>query len=95
MTVKEYTNICIKFAEDTAEWFALDNYKFYTTSIFGWKESCDNAHGGIDISWAFHMDGMEIRERAPQEFINELVMFIANSCDIGEDELKYIEKYYQ
>lgn len=35
MTVKEYINSCLQFAEDTREWGGLDKYRFYSTKEFG------------------------------------------------------------
>jgi hypothetical protein len=55
MTIKEYVFICKKFAFDSREWYELPDGPWFTTAgIEEWEESCDNAHGGIDVSWAFH-----------------------------------------
>ena len=54
MTIAEYTESVRAFARDTAEWGGLDPYRYYTATRSGWEETCDNAHDGIDVSWAFH-----------------------------------------
>ena len=74
MTLKEYTACCLKFAHDSTDWYHLDPYKFYTTeSANGWKESCDNAHDGINVEWAFHCSDEEIKSNASKYFLDELL----------------------
>lgn len=93
MTVKEYTDSCIKFSKDTKSWFELYNDHFYTTgSSSYWEETVDNAVGGIYIDWAFHLSVKEIRERAPQEFVNNLLMEI-DSCSDMEEIMYTVKKY--
>ena len=53
MTYNNYLTDCLTFARETAKWAALDHYSVYTTNGSGWKESCDNNNGGIDVKWAF------------------------------------------
>jgi hypothetical protein len=58
---QNYTKAVRKFIEDSKEWGALDQYKFYTCEmtvgepeiVGAWKETPDNAHGGLDVAWAF------------------------------------------
>ena len=71
--VRHYADICKRFAADTKEWSRLDDSRFYTTNHSGWCESCDNAHGGLDVSWAFHLDEKRIEESAAEELF-ELLM---------------------
>lgn len=71
--VRHYADICKRFAADTKEWSRLDDSRFYTTDCSEWCESCDNAHGGIDVSWAFHMDEKAIEEMSA-EMLFELLM---------------------
>lgn len=68
MTKKEYLTVCIKFAENTANWGGLEN-KFYSTHDAGWVETTDNEHGGIDVSWAFHQSREYIEEHAVEWFL--------------------------
>lgn len=73
MLVKEYVESCVRFAHDTSKWPKLNGIKFYTTAPdCGWEESCDNAHGGLDVSWAFHESAEVIAQEAAQRFINEI-----------------------
>ncbi len=54
--LKEYIDSVKKFSKDTKDWGNLDKYNHYTSDGSDWKESSDNAHGGLDVSWAFHKD---------------------------------------
>lgn len=102
MTVKEYINSCLQFAEDTREWGGLNEYHFYSTTegCGYWYESCDNAEGGLDISWAFNLTAEQIRDEGAQHFVDELATLIRCTADQCEDEqdtemlysdLKYFE----
>ena len=68
MTVEEYTKICLNFAEDTKNDGDLDDGRFFVTYRGGWISSCDNAHGGIGLRWAFGKTEDEIRRLAPEMF---------------------------
>ena len=68
LTVEEYTEICIRFAEDTKNDCDLDDGRFFVTYRGGWMSSCDNAHGGVGVRWAFGKSEAEIRRLAPQKF---------------------------
>ena len=63
-----YLESCLSFAKDTSEWGGLDEYKLYTTSTGGqdWEESCDNAHDGYNVKWAFHLTKERITELADE-----------------------------
>lgn len=80
-SVKEYAEICKKFANDAAEWGEVDEYKFYTTNGSDWEETCDNSHNGVDVSWAFHLSADEIEQRAAEELYEQLMneIYLANS----------------
>lgn len=88
MALDYYINVAIKFAEDTMEWGGLPEQQWYTTtnSTNNWIESSDNAHGGMDVSWAFHLSEKEIRERAPYQFINEIRELLQVAVDDGWDK---------
>lgn len=88
MGLDYYINAAIKFAEDTKEWGWLSEQQWYTTtnSTNNWIESSDNAHGGMDVSWAFHLSEKEIRERAPYQFINEIRELLQVAVDDGWDK---------
>lgn len=80
--VKNYAEICKRFSNDTAEWGGLDEYKFYTTGGESWEEASDNAHDGIDVSWAFHLMDEEIEMRAAEELFEQLM----NELDLADSE---------
>ena len=67
MNVEEYTEICLRFAEDTKNDGELDDGRFFVTYHGGWTSSCDNAHGGVGVRWAFGKNENEIRRLAPQK----------------------------
>lgn len=69
MTYYAYLNDCNDFARCSADWPDLDHRKPYiTTNGHGWQESCDNANGGIDVSWSFRLRADKVRAAAPQKF---------------------------
>lgn len=84
MNVKKYISCCKKFAEDTQKWGKLDGCKFYTTKDdWDWEETCDNAHGGFDVSWAFHMSAADIEKYAPQEFCEIVINILSWDFEDG------------
>ncbi len=74
MTAEEYTAICLRFAEDTKNDANLDDGRFFVTYRGGWMSSCDNAHGGIGVRWAFGKTEAEIRRMAPKKYAEWLNM---------------------
>lgn len=69
MTFQDYLNACLKFAKDTENWSWLDRSRWFTTNGGGdYEESCDNANGGIDVSWSFRLRAYKVRAAAPQKF---------------------------
>ena len=96
-SVKRYADICKKFAHDTAEWSRLVFENFYTTDgSFDWSESSDNAHNGIDVSWAYGLEDYEIEYAAAErlfEFLQEEIQLaVDDEWDI-EDLSATIDKY--
>lgn len=86
MTIKTYIESCIKFAAETKNWGDMYEYSHYTTDgIGGWEESCDNAHGGLDVSWAFHESPEYIKAEAPQRFVDEIAAQLEQAIDEGWD----------
>lgn len=84
MNISEYIDACIKFAKDTKSWSDLPQPgSCFTTehSADLWTETSDNAHGGIDVSWAFHMPVSSIRKYAPQVFVDSLLEEIELAAD--------------
>ena len=73
---RRYMYHCKAFAKDTAGWDALDPHKFYTTNTSGWEESSDNACGGLDVSWAFHMPEDLIEYLAPQYLVRNILTIL-------------------
>lgn len=66
MLLKDYIEATKNFSEETKAWGNLSEYAYYTTTGNSWEESCDNASGGIDISWAFHEDAEKIEKEVGQ-----------------------------
>lgn len=94
MKFNDYLSACRQFSKDTAEWGALDSYKFYTTTGDGWEESCDNASGGIDVSWAFHVDVDS--DTAYKHYTGELekIMTIAENEDWDEEQCAFVKDLF-
>lgn len=78
----------IKRTEDTREWGGISEFVWYTTTnnTNDWVESSDNAHGGMDVSWAFHLSEQEIKRIAPYRFINEIRELLQVAVDDGWDK---------
>ena len=74
MKIKEYTEICKRFADDTKEWAKLPN-EFYMADTDCWREliDLDERYDLIDVSWAFHMSADEVEAAAPQKMMDILV----------------------
>lgn len=91
-SVKNYAEICKSFSKDTSEWGGLDDYSFYTTDSSSWEETSDNAHGGVDVSWAFHLSDEEIEMRAAEELLEQLMneLNLADSDGWDSDSFKAI-----
>lgn len=82
MKYNEYLSDCIDFAEKSESWNELDHSKpFITTNGNGWQETCDNANGGIDVSWAFHLTADEIRADAPQQYADAITELLQLAID--------------
>lgn len=44
------------FLRESAEWCDIDPaHPFHSVNRYGYYESCDNANGGLDVSWAFNL----------------------------------------
>ena len=84
-SVKKYAEICRNFAHDTKNLETLSTYHFYTTNSTSWEKTCDNAHGGIDVSWAFHLSDAEIDSRAAEILFENLKDLISQAIDEGWD----------
>lgn len=85
MTYNEYLSASIDFARDTKNWSRLDSSKYYTTSNTGWRDTCDNAHGGLDVSWAFRLRAQEVRDQCPGMYARAILDLVRtcldNDCD--------------
>ena len=91
MTVEEYTNSCLKFAEASKGWpdDGLDAGSFYTTFDGSWEMTADNQNGGVGIEWAFHRTEEEIRAQAAEKFLAYIAQEIDMALAIGGEELTY------
>lgn len=94
--VLNYAEICKKFSADTTEWGDLDEFKFYTTDGSEWKETCGNAHNGVDVSWAFQLSNEEIEQQAAEQLYEQLIdeLDLAISDEWDKDSFETIfEKF--
>lgn len=95
MTFDNYILSCNQFAEDTADWAALDPYKQYVAvGGGGWVETCDNAENGIDVSWAFGLPSGSINcnEAYVDAFQKEYEQGVDEGWD-AEQMRRLFEKY--
>jgi hypothetical protein len=77
------------FGVETMKWGGLDSRRFYTSAGAGWEETCDNAHGGRDVSWAFRLRREEVKEKAPAKFLELLKADIQQGIDEKFDEQQW------
>ena len=95
MKIKEYTEICKKFAKETQCLRSL-NGDFWMTHKHSFYASRDARLGGIDVSWAFHLSDKDIEAMAPQKFVDLLVRDLFDAgCPISRDVLNKITDQYQ
>lgn len=94
---KNYIMDAKKFSRDTSNLLELKDSKFYVTSkTSGWEESCDNAYGGVDVSWAFHETEEEIEKQAVGRLYEMLIdeLQLAIDEEYGLDQIQtVIDKY--
>ena len=80
--MERYTQSCLMFSYASESWGAVDPYKFYTSDRADyWRETCDNAHGGLDVSWAFHKTSEYIKENAPAHLLREVLELVRLAAD--------------
>ena len=95
MTYEDYLTACLSFAKDSQEWYGIMQRKFYLTDGYDccgeWYESCDGDHGGLDVSWAFHMAADDIRKEAPGRYAREIVDLVRVSLDNALDPDTFYE----
>lgn len=58
-TFSQYKEGLETFLRESAEWEELDRFRFHSVNRFGYYESCDNANGGLDVSWSFTVSRSE------------------------------------
>ncbi len=88
MTIREYTEAALKFAEASKGWTTLDESQFITTHEGSWEMTADNQNNGVGIEWAFHLDETAVRENAPEKLLDyirsELAMAAAGGPEAQE-----------
>ena len=89
MTIKEYTDSCLKFAEASKGWEKLDENSFYTTFDKTWEMSGDNQNGGVGVEWAFHLSEDEIRAQAAEKYLAYIAQELDMALALGGEELTY------
>lgn len=91
--LKKYIESVKKFVEDTKEWGNLDRYQHYVAVNGEWVESCDNAEGGLDVSWSFKkdVDLVLIKEHFIEEITN-MLRCLALDNDVTDLDISIINK---
>lgn len=60
-TFSQYREGLETFLRESAEWHDIDQaHPFHSVNRYGYYESCDNANGGLDVSWAFYRAHREV-----------------------------------
>lgn len=107
-SLESYTEAAVKFAEDSKEWPAdvVNSLEFVTHRSDGtYEETCDNGgEGGLDVSWAFKLSEEQVREKALQNFTDEITAIFQNvieeavADDCSQDEvaerIAFIKRYF-
>lgn len=92
LDLKEFKEMALRFAKETKEWGSLDQHKFYTTHEYdGWRETPGNEHGGLDVSWAFHLQEEKILEIAEEEYVNQKLEYLEMEYEDITDEINLIK----
>ncbi len=90
MTIKEYTEAALKFAEASKAWNSLDESQFITTHEGSWEMTADNQNNGVGIEWAFHLDEAAVREKAPEKFLDYIRAELAIAAAGGPETQEVI-----
>lgn len=106
--LKTYTEAAIKFAENSKDWptDVVNTLEFVTHRSDGtYEETCDNGgEGGLDVSWAFHLNAEEVKQKALQNFSEEIKAIIGNIIEEAaidecgpeevEERIAFIKRYF-
>lgn len=106
--LEPYTEAAVKFAEDSKDWPAdvVNSLEFVTHRADGtYEETCDNGgEGGLDVSWAFHLNAEEVKQKALQNFSEEIKAIIGdiieeaaiNECgpEEVEERMAFVKRYF-
>ena len=106
--LEPYTEAAVKFAEDSKDWPAdvVNSLEFVTHRSDGtYEETCDNGgEGGLDVSWAFKLSEEQVREKALQNFADEIAAIFQNviegaaadGCNQDEvaERIAFIKRYF-
>ena len=80
--LEPYTEAAVKFAEDSKDWPADvdDSLEFVTHRSDGtYEETGDNGgQGGLDVSWAFKLTKEEVKQKALQNFSEEIKAIVGD-----------------
>ena len=84
--VRVYADICKQFSHDTSEWSYLPDDHFFTTKGTGWDETFGNEHDGVDVSWAFKLEDIDIEylacEKLYKYLLEEIQLAVDDKWDI-------------
>ncbi len=85
------------FNKETMEWSYLDDkYQYIASGNVSepWEKSCDNAHGGLYISWAFKKENLT-NEEILEHYYEELIDILRLDMENEVDNIEYIEINYK
>lgn len=76
ISFEDYEAACLSFAKATKDFGGLNDTDHYTTSTYGdagyggsVEKTSDNAHGGLNVRWAFRLTSAEIKKRIREEYV--------------------------
>lgn len=84
----------------------VNSLEFVTHRADGtYEETCDNGgEGGLDVSWAFHLNTEEVKQKALQNFSEEIKAIIGNIIEEAaidecgpeevEERMAFVKRYF-
>lgn len=101
ITFSEYKLACEEFAEDSKDWYSMEegnHYKAGMVSSPHWVETTDGGSGILDVSWAFHKTSEEIEKEVKERFLKEINflfdILMEEEEDMDKEEKEEIFNWY-
>lgn len=106
--LEPYMAAAVKFAEDSKGWptDVANSLEFVTHRSDGtYEETCDNGgEGGLDVSWALKLTKEEVKQKALQNFSEEIKAIIGDIIEEAaidkcgpeevEERIAFVKRYF-